>query len=217
MAPKKRRTPIADSTPPAQLDGIPPKHAHKGAGTGGRPTKMTPELLARMVALCKGGNLPEISAAACGVPRATLHTWVRAGAVGRQKIADGKRKELQPAERRGIVFLDEIEAAVASAESADVLAVTKASAKDWRAAAWLLERRPGSKSRWQPTSKVEHEGVLGVADVGAGARAIESAKDYLARKLQALAEARTKEQAHAAGVAVLVPVAPKVEGETDPG
>lgn len=57
----------------------------------GRPTDLTPELQARIVALIKGGNFPTTSAAACGVAENTYFEWMARGE-GR----DRDRPAIQP-------------------------------------------------------------------------------------------------------------------------
>jgi predicted site-specific integrase-resolvase len=81
----------------------------------------------KIYGLIRAGNTLEVSAAATGIHRATLHRWMK----------QGKEQE------RGLYrsFLDEVEKAKAEAEARDVALIAKAATADWRAAAWRLERR----------------------------------------------------------------------------
>lgn len=110
--------------------------------TGGRPTKLTPEIHKRIVLLVRRGNFRETAAAAAGVDSKTFRNWLRMGARGR----DPYKK-----------FSEDVDQAEADAEAKDI-AKLKAS-KDWKATAWRLERR--HQDRWGGKQRHEISGPDG--------------------------------------------------------
>lgn len=98
-----------------------------------RPTKLTREVVDRIVMLIRAGNYLETAAAAAGVDRVTLFRWLRRGTTD-----DGT--ELEHELSYGVIK------ASAEAEARDVALIAKAASEDWRAAAWRLEKR--HQDRW---------------------------------------------------------------------
>jgi len=94
--------------------------------SGGRPTKLTPELQRTIVVAITGGNYIETAAAMAGVNKETLYAWLRRGAK-----EPGIYRE----------FSDAVEKALAQAETRDVLLIGRAAETQWQAAAWRLERK----------------------------------------------------------------------------
>lgn len=94
---------------------------------GGRPSKLTPELQARICEAIRAGNYIETAAAYAGVHKATLYDWLKRGA----NANAGKFRE----------FSDAVEKALADAEARDVALIAKAATEHWQAAAWRLERK----------------------------------------------------------------------------
>src|SRR5207237_775595 len=98
----------------------------------GRPTKLTPEVVKRIVDSIRAGNYLENSAAYAGIWKVTLFDWLRRGNHQTTGMYRG--------------FRDGVEKALAEAEIRDVMNITKAAEKNWQASAWRLERKfPG---RW---------------------------------------------------------------------
>lgn len=91
-----------------------------------RPTKLTPALQARIVALIEAGNYPAVAARATGVGESTFYRW----------MTDG-RPEFQE-------FRESVERAEAMSE---IQAVEKLYASDSRSVTGFLERR--FPSRWR--------------------------------------------------------------------
>ena len=89
--------------------------------------KFDAETTQRIVDLVRAGNYLDTAATAAGLHRTTLHRWLRQG---REQKRGMYRK-----------FLNTVEKAQAESESRDVALIAKASADDWRAAAWRLERK----------------------------------------------------------------------------
>jgi hypothetical protein len=103
------------------------------AGPGGRPSKLTRELIAKLARAVARGNYVEVACAEVGIAKSTFYEWLQLG----QAAPSGPHRE----------FSDAIKKAQASAEARD-LAVIDAAAQAgvWQAAAWKLERR--SPERW---------------------------------------------------------------------
>lgn len=96
----------------------------------GRPTKLTPEIQERIVALLRAGNYVETAAAYCDVGKVSLYAWM-------------KRGHRQPKSIYG-AFLNAIEKAQAESEIRDLEQVRKA--EPWESSAWRLERK--HPTRW---------------------------------------------------------------------
>ncbi len=105
----------------------------------GRPTSLTPEVLAAIETAIEAGNYRSTAAAAAGVHRNTLINWEKRGEAGEEPYA-GFLCALQSAEARSeMALLAEIrgaQGAVAGVQGAD----------PWQSKAWMLERR--FASRW---------------------------------------------------------------------
>lgn len=110
----------------------------------GRPTKLTPQVQARIVQAIVGGNDITVAAAYAGIHRDTFYYWLERGRAAKRGIYSD--------------FSDAIEKAQADAETRNVALIAKA-AQDgtWTAAAWWLERkypeRWGRKERHEITGK----------------------------------------------------------------
>ena len=110
----------------------------------GRPTKLTPQVQARIVQAIVGGNDITVAAAYAGIHKAQFYRWLEKGEQQQQGIYRA--------------FRDAIQKAQADAEARNVALIAKA-AQDgtWTAAAWWLERkypeRWGRKDRHEVTGK----------------------------------------------------------------
>ncbi len=93
----------------------------------GRPTKLTPEVQARVVTAISGGNTRETAASYAGIRRATLFEWLARGRAARSGLFRD--------------FADAIEKAEADASVTSVGLIRRAAQTSWQAAAWWLERR----------------------------------------------------------------------------
>ena len=111
----------------------------------GRPTRLTPERAARIVALIRAGNYLEVAASAAGVSRTSLRRWLKIG----DRMKTGPHAD----------FAAAVEKASGEAECRDVALISKAAAEHWQAAAWRLERK--NSSRWGRTQKTELTGKDG--------------------------------------------------------
>lgn len=112
----------------------------------GRPSKLTPETQAAIVAALERGNYRSTAAAAAGIHRNTLMNWERWGEEGREPYVDFLTA-MQAAEARAeMALVDEIrnaQPAVTGGRGADM----------WAARAWILERRYGAK--WSSRVKAQ--------------------------------------------------------------
>lgn len=113
---------------------------------GGRPTKLDASRSARIVALIRAGNYIETAAAEAGISATTFREWLKRG---RRDSEAGKQTEFSK-------FADDIEQAQAASEAILVTGLATAAKKDWRAAAFLLERKWPLK--FGSRQKIEHEG-----------------------------------------------------------
>lgn len=112
----------------------------------GRNSLLTPAMQARICASVRSGNWLETAAQMGGIDRDTLFAWKRKG---KEDLEAGRPNSIYGQ------FVNAVARAEAEAEAASVLRVLIASQKDWRAAAWYLERR--HRDRWtaSPTLSVD--------------------------------------------------------------
>lgn len=86
------------------------------------------ERVDRLVALLQAGNTPTAATRAAGLSRRTYDSWMRLGAAGEEPYAS---------------FRARVETAHSEGEARQVTQIASASKDDWRAGAWLLDRRFG--------------------------------------------------------------------------
>jgi hypothetical protein len=119
---------------------------------GGRPTKATPAVTARVCELLSAGCPQDTAARAAGISPSTYHAWIRRGEAERERIADGLDPD--PDETLFRDFRDATQVARAEAE-AEAVGVIRAAflSGTWQAAAWWLERtRPDLWGRSRQTA-----------------------------------------------------------------
>jgi hypothetical protein len=100
----------------------------------GRPTKLTPELQDRLVALVRQVGFLSAAARCCGLPPSLVCEWVARG--------QGRDPD-RPATPMYAELADAIQRAQAEFEVQCLLrinAAAKAKPENWKASAWLLER-----------------------------------------------------------------------------
>ncbi len=109
-----------------------------------RPTKLTPEVSEKIVRAIRAGNYPAVAAAHAGIHASTYYRWMERGELEGDAVEDDPYRH----------FRSEVERAIADSEAAEVGLVLKAARDgDWRAAAWLLERR--FSERWGRHDRLE--------------------------------------------------------------
>lgn len=122
---------------------------------GGRPTDLTPETQKTIVKALEIGAYHETAAGAAGVHISTLRDWLRRGARERRRLRKNTKAKPLQSEKVYADFSDACEKAMASSELGDLKTIAKASARQWQAAAWRLERkypdRYGRKDRHEVT------------------------------------------------------------------
>lgn len=109
-----------------------------------RILKLTPALIEKIVGYLRAGAYVETAAAAAGISKQTLYTWLR-------RAVDENEEDPIFAK-----FAAAVEEAQALAEVRDIALIGKAAETQWQAAAWRLERK--SPERWG--RKVELSGGL---------------------------------------------------------
>ena len=106
----------------------------------GRPSKFTKARRERIVKAIAAGCTYEMAADYAGISRTTLWGWLRKG-------EDSKNKSY-------CTFLNDVKSAEVEGAMVHLGTITAASSKDWKASAWMLERRHGySKDRPQQTQE----------------------------------------------------------------
>lgn len=106
----------------------------------GRPSKFTKPRKDRIVQAIAAGCTYEMAADYAGISRTTLWSWLKKG-------EDPKNKSY-------CTFLNDIKRAEVEGAMVHLGTITQASQKDWKASAWMLERRHGfSKDRPQRQSE----------------------------------------------------------------
>jgi transposase len=114
-------------------------------GKSGKPSRLTPEVSAKIEQALRAGNYMETAAAYAGIPRSDLYAWLKRG-----------REESS-----GIYFdfCKRCELAFAAAEIRDLALIAQAATSQWQAAAWRLERRyPDKWGRRERLAVTDGEG-----------------------------------------------------------
>jgi len=132
----------------------------------GRRTKLTPELGAEIVKSVRCGIDIESSCAREGVGRRTLYDWIKRAETGEEPF---------------LSFATEMEAAQAEVMARITVNLIKASEEDWKAGAWLLERRKGSVYA-PPKQRFEHDVIAKEVDDMSEEKLLEIARDALAAR-----------------------------------
>lgn len=93
----------------------------------GRPTKLTPQMQAKIVQALTAGNTRTAAVAYANVDYQTFLNWMERGNNARSGLF--------------FDFFEAVKKAEADAEVRNVAIIQKAAEKNWQAAAWWLERR----------------------------------------------------------------------------
>lgn len=131
----------------------------------GRPTKLTQELMAEMVAICQRGCYMETAAASLGISVETVRDWMKKGAKEADRLTclldagDDVEKFMTEPDLLLAEFSGSIKAALADAELDDLDGIGEAGRKQWQARAWRLERM--HPSRYALRARLEHTGSEG--------------------------------------------------------
>lgn len=117
----------------------------------GRKSKLSEDIQNTIVTAIRAGNYVETAAEFAGISKTTFYEWKRRGEAREQQIealeieASLKGAEAEiPDDLEGdmyLQFMDAIRRASAESEVADITTIGIAASRDWRAAAWRLERK----------------------------------------------------------------------------
>ncbi|MGB9937068.1 MAG: hypothetical protein ACPK7O_05060 [Methanobacterium sp.] len=106
----------------------------------GRPSKLTKEIREEIASFLKAGCFIETACVMAGINKTTYYDWMKRGE--KSSRYDKYRK-----------FYEAVTHALSWSQARDVAIISKAAEKDWRAAAWKLERRYPEK--WGKKKVVE--------------------------------------------------------------
>ena len=119
--------------------------------TRGRRSKFTKERKERIIQAIGAGCSYEMAADYAGISRQTLWTWIKKGEEGK--------------DRNYVTFLDSIKTAEIEGAMANLGTIQEASQKDWKAAAWILERRHGYSKDGMKSTRPKEEPVKMPKDI----------------------------------------------------
>lgn len=129
---RKTKQPRQKSTPP------------KPVNVGGRPTKLTRVLIHEICKYVMMGSYVETAAATCAVDKATFYGWLKKG---RRDRNEGRYTTIYA--ELSFKILESL----GKAETRDLIRIDQAGERDWRAAAWKMERR--NAQRWGPKAALK--------------------------------------------------------------
>lgn len=104
-----------------------------------RPSKLTPELKERFLKHLRLGITLETACAGVGIDYSTFRRWMLEGEVH----SKGRFRE----------FCEDTHRAIAESEVILLNRISESSKRDWRAAAWILERR--FSQNWSASAKIQ--------------------------------------------------------------
>ena len=144
----------------------------------GRPTKLTPEVIAEFEKALASGCYVETAAAYVGVHRDSYYEWLRRGREEKNRVNGGMNgRKVKQKEELYVEFSDTISRALASAEIRDIARIDLAGNEDWRALAWKRERR--NPDRWGRAERLEVSGPGGGPVAITLADLAQKASDYV--------------------------------------
>lgn len=106
------------------------------------------------------------AAAAAGVPRSVVYKWMSAGKKERTRLLEVEGAIVNEELQDLVEFTVRIEQALAQFETGHTATISKASDEEWRAAAWLLERRLPKKWAKKDKLTVSGDGKDGAITMG---------------------------------------------------
>lgn len=117
----------------------------KGQKTGGRRTKLTPEIQEKIVSAIRAGNYANVAAEYAGIGERTFYRWLERGREANRGIYWHFWQAVKKAERE--------------AEVRAVAIIQKHMEGNWQAAMTYLERK--FPQRWSRRDRLEHTGADG--------------------------------------------------------
>ena len=148
-----------------------------------RVLEREPAVRERILSSLRAGNYLETAASAAGVSPRLVRQWLQRGGAAARRDEDGL-----PVARKERVYLEfwqSAEAARSEAEERDVAHIARFARRDWRAAAWRLERRHAE--RWGRHATIEHGFAAETLDAGRALLRQAMGDDEARRHLDALA------------------------------
>lgn len=115
----------------------------KGRKTGGRKTKLTPEVQEKIVSAIRAGNYAKVAAGYAGIGERTFYSWLERGEAAKSGIYLQFRQAVKGAERE--------------AEVRAVAIIQKHMENNWQAAMTYLERK--FPARWGRRGSVRFDHV----------------------------------------------------------
>lgn len=107
----------------------------------GRKPILTPKVIKFACDLIASGEFDNAVAGYVGVSEVTWHKWKSKGQEVKEQIQENEAYSPTKREQLYLEFIESLEKAYAKAEMNAINNIRDASKKDWRAAAWFLERR----------------------------------------------------------------------------
>lgn len=107
----------------------------------GRPIKLNNQIRDSVASALRAGNYIETAAAYAGINKTTLYDWLKRGEREKQRIESNPGAKARKSEALFVDFSNAVQKAMADAEVRDVATIVRASAENWQAAAWRLERK----------------------------------------------------------------------------
>jgi hypothetical protein len=122
----------------------------------GRPTSCTPELAQRLAGAIRLGLPYERACQAVGLHYSTMRRWIQRAEAEDARLTENSKARPRASEQVFREFRDTISRAEAAGELENAARVFEAGeAGDWRAAAWILERR--HPARWGQNAELAAE------------------------------------------------------------
>lgn len=125
------------------------------AHPGGRPTKLTRELIAQIAELLPTVMYIETAMNLLEIGKSSYCRWIRRGQEELSRMKKANADEPRESEAIFVELWHAIKKAQAVGEKADLEAITNARAQQWQAAAWRLERR--APQRWGKDTELLRE------------------------------------------------------------
>lgn len=110
----------------------------------GRPSLLTPKLKEEFLQAIAAGCHYEQACSYVGIDYTTFREWMLRGS-GAHKTRKSNQEYAD--------FAEDVQKAVSKGEISAIAAIRAATKEDWRAAAWMLERR--HSDRWASTQKIQ--------------------------------------------------------------
>lgn len=117
-------------------------------GAAHRRSKLTEELQHKITALLRNGNYVETACGAAGISVSTFYAWMERGEAGEEAGTQSAFLE----------FSEAVHRSRAEGEAMLLQQIRQAAPKDWRAAAWILERTMPAK--YGRRAEIKHGGTV---------------------------------------------------------